>query len=67
MSAENNTCLNGEREERHQRILPEMSKVDLNKLIKKVREEEKRSKRNNLAVSIAALSAAAIFGIILTL
>jgi len=36
-------------------------------LMKKLREEEKKTKRNTLAVSVAALSAAAVFGIILTL
>ena len=43
------------------------SKVDLNNLIKRVKEEEKRSKRQNLVISAAALSAVAVFGIILTL
>ena len=43
------------------------SKVDLNHLIKKVKEEEKKNKRTNLAVSAAAVSALAVFGIILTL
>ena len=42
-------------------------KVDLNNLIKRVKEEEKRSKRQNLVISAAALSAVAAFGIILTL
>jgi len=45
----------------------ENSKVDLNSLMKKVKEEEKKSKRNNLVVSAAAVSAVAVFGIILTL
>ena len=43
------------------------TKVDLNNLIKKVKDEEKRSKRQNIFISAAALSAAAVFGIILTL
>jgi len=43
------------------------SRVDLNNLIRKVKEEEKRSKRQNIAISAAALSAVAVFGIILTL
>ena len=43
------------------------SKVDLNNLIEKVKEEEKRSKRQNIVISAAALSAVAVFGIILTL
>ena len=43
------------------------SKVDLNNLIRKVKNEEKRSKRQNIVISAAALSAVAVFGIILTL
>ena len=42
-------------------------KVDLNDLIKKVKEEEKKSKMNYIAISAAAVSAVAVFGIILTL
>ena len=45
----------------------ENSKVDLNSLMKKVKEEEKKSKRQNIAISAAAVSAVAVFGIILTL
>ena len=43
------------------------SKVDLNNLIKRIREEEKKSKRTSVYVSAAAVSALAVFGIILTL
>jgi len=43
------------------------SKVDLNHLIMKVKEEEKKNRRTNIAVSAAAVSAVAVFGIILTL
>ena len=43
------------------------SKDDLNNLIRKVKEEEKRSKRQNIVISAAALSVVAVFGIILTL
>ena len=42
------------------------SKVDLNNLMKKLKEEEKLTKRNNLVISAAALSAVAVFGIIMT-
>jgi hypothetical protein len=35
--------------------------------MRKIKEEEKKTKRNNLVVSVAALSAVAVFGIILTL
>ena len=41
--------------------------VDLNHLIKKVKEEEKKTKRKNIVISAAALSVVAVFGIILTL
>ena len=43
------------------------SKVDLNSLMKRVKDEEKKNKRNNLMISAAALSAVAVFGVILTL
>ena len=49
------------------RIVNTGSKVDLSNLIKRVKEEEKRSKRQNIVISAAALSAVAVFGIILTL
>ncbi len=42
-------------------------KVDLNDLMRKVKDEEKKSKRQNIVISAAALSAVAVFGIILTL
>ncbi len=41
--------------------------VDLNSLMKKVKEEEKKSRRNSVMVSTAAISAITVFGIILTL
>jgi hypothetical protein len=43
------------------------SKVDLNNLIKRVKDEEKRSKRQNIVISATALSVLAVFGIMLTL
>tara|TARA_Y100000310_G_scaffold132653_1_gene131642 strand:- start:244 stop:447 length:204 start_codon:yes stop_codon:yes gene_type:complete len=67
MSAEKNIRFNGEGKEGYSRIMSETSKVDLNDLMKRVKEEEKKTKRSNLAVSVAALSAVAVFGIILTL
>ena len=48
-------------------VVNSRSKVDLNNLIKKVKEEEKRLKRQNIVISAAALSAVAVFGIIFTL
>ena len=67
MSAEENIRFNGKGKEGYSRILSETSKVDLNELMKRVKEEEKKTKRSNLAVSVAAFSAVAVFGIILTL
>ncbi len=49
------------------RVLSKESKVDLNHLMKRVKEEEKRSKRNNLAISAAAISVVIVFGVVLTL
>ena len=48
-------------------VINSRSTVDLNNLIRKVKEEEKRSKRQNIVISAAALSAVAVFGIIFTL
>ena len=45
----------------------ESSKVDLNNLMKKVKEEEKKTKRQNIVISAAALSAVGVLGIIFTL
>jgi|TARA_Y100000031_G_scaffold96696_1_gene106132 hypothetical protein len=67
MSVGEDIRFNGQKTNKQSGVFPEMPRVDLNSLMKKVKEEEKRSKRNNLAVSVAALSAVAVFGIILTL
>ena len=68
MSLGENIRFNKQGEREQPRVFPEVSsRVDLNNLIRKLKEEEKRDKRNNLAVSVAALSAVAVFGIILTL
>ena len=67
MSIRGNIRFNGERKEGYSEIPPRTFKVDLNDLIKRVKEEEKKTKRNNLAISAIAFSTVAIFGIILTL
>jgi len=67
MSVEKSIRFNGEEKIRHLGIQSETPKVDLNDLIRRVKEEKKKTKRNNLAISAAALSAVAVFGIILTL
>ena len=69
MSAEESIRSNGKGKEGYSRILSGTSKVkvDLNNLMRRVKEEEKKTKRNNLAISAVAFSTVAIFGIILTL
>ena len=48
-------------------VSSKVQRVDLNNLIKKVKEDEKKNRRTNIAISAAAVSAVAVFGIILTL
>ena len=68
MSTREDIRFNGQDEKKQPpRVFPGESRVNLNNLMKRVKEEEKKSKRNNLAISVAALSAVAVFGIILTL
>ena len=56
------------REEKlNQETLNSNPNVDLNDLMKKVRDQEKKSKRTSVYLSAAAISAFAVFGIILTL
>ena len=67
MSTRENVRFNGREGAVQPRVFPGESKVDLNNLMKRVKEEEKKTRRNNLAISVAAFSAVAVFGIILTL
>ena len=67
MSVEKSIRFNGENGREYSEILSGTSKVDLNDLMKRVKEEEKKDRRNNLAISAAAFSAVVVFGIILTL
>ena len=43
------------------------NRVDLNNLIQKVGDEEKKAKRSSVIISAAIVSAVAIFGILLTI
>ena len=43
------------------------SKVNLNDLVSRLKVEKKKEQKHNLILSVAALSAVAVFGIILTL
>ena len=67
MSAEKSIRFNGEKKVGYLGIRSETSKVDLNNLMKRVKEKEKKTQRNNIVISAAALSAVVVFGIILTL
>jgi len=69
MSVGENIRFNGQEEKEQTKVFPEVPRlrVDLNNLMKKLKEEEKKTKRNSLVVSAAALSAIAVLGIILTL
>ncbi len=57
----------GKEQNLNQETIETTNKVDLNDLMKKVRNEEKRNKRTSVYLSAAAISAFAVFGIILTL
>ncbi len=67
MSVGEDIRFNGQKTNKQSGVFPEMPRVDLSSLMKKVKEEEKRSKRNNLAISATVLSVVVVFGIILTL
>ena len=57
----------GRNEELKQETPNTSQKVDLNDLMRKVRDQEKKNKRTSVYISAAAISAFAVFGIILTL
>ena len=61
--------LQKEKEKEQPKVFPEVvsSRVNLNDLMKRLREEEKKTKRNSLTFSAVALSVAVVFGVILTL
>ena len=45
----------------------EESKVNVSKLVLRLNQEKKRERQSNIAISIAAISAISVFGIILSL
>ena len=55
MSVRESIHFSGQKKREQPRIFPETSRVNLNDLMKKVKEEEKKSKRNNLVISMATL------------
>jgi|TARA_B100000959_G_C14643199_1_gene485177 hypothetical protein len=66
MSVGESIHFNGNRKKGQPNVFPRTPRVNLNNLMKKVKAEEKKSKRNNLVISVVALSTVAIFGVILT-
>ena len=51
----------------HSEKFKEQSKVNLTDLLSRINEEKKIERNRNLALSVAAVSAVTVFGIILTL
>ena len=51
----------------HSERFKEQSKVNLTDLLSRINEEKKIERNRNLAISVAAVSAVTVFGIILTL
>ena len=45
----------------------EKSKVNVTNLVYRLNEEKKKERKNNIALSVAAVSAVTVFGIILSL
>ena len=58
---------NRQKDQEQLRVFPVVSRVNLNTLMEKLKEEREKAKRNNLAISLTAFSAVVVFGIILTL
>ena len=53
--------------ENHTQDMSQQSKVKLTDLLSRINEEKKIERNRNLALSVAAVSAVTVFGIILTL
>ena len=53
--------------EKHSEEVRQQSKVKLTDLLSRINEERKIERNRNLALSVAAVSAVTVFGIILTL
>ncbi len=51
----------------HSEAITQQSKVKLTDLLSRINEEKKIERNRNLALSVAAVSAVTVFGIILTL
>ena len=53
--------------ENHTQDMRQQSKVNLTDLLSRINEEKKIERNRNVALSVAAVSAVTVFGIILTL
>ena len=53
--------------ENHSEDMRQQSKVKLTDLLSRINEEKKTERNRNVALSVAAVSAVTVFGIILTL
>ena len=53
--------------ENHSQEISQQSKVKLTDLLSRINQEKKIERNRNLALSVAAVSAVTVFGIILTL
>ena len=53
--------------ENHNRNMSQQNKVKLTDLLSRINEEKKIERNRNVALSVAAVSAVTVFGIILTL
>ena len=53
--------------ENHTKDMRQQSKVKLTDLLSRINEEKKNERNRNVALSVAAVSAVTVFGIILTL
>ena len=67
MSVGKNIRFDRQEDQKQPIVFSETPRVNLNTLMEKAKEEEKKIKRNNLVVSVATFSAVIVFGIILTL
>ena len=67
MSVGKNIRFDRQEDQKQPIVFSETPRVNLNTLMEKAKEEEKKIKRNNLVISAAALSAVIVFGAILTL
>jgi hypothetical protein len=67
MSAERNIHFNRQENQEQPKVFPRVPRVNLNILMEKAKEEQKKIKRNDLVIFLSVFSVMAVFGIILIL